>query len=293
MPLSSTAVGVSGEPVVHEIDARWIMAYAAGLGDTLPCYLDTRRPEGIVTHPLFPVCVEWPALLAMRGPAINPVLTVDEGLRSVHATHDLVIHRHARPGDRLTTRATIVGVERRKPGAYQVTRLDTVDAAGTPVCTTWQGGLYRGVEVDGPDRPAADAPPPPMSLEGNTPVRAGVTMPIAALAAHIYTECARIWNPIHTDLAVAVRAGLPDLILHGTATLALAVSQVLRLEANNDPKQVRRVAGRFNAMVRLPSEITVRILTRQATAQGDVVRFEVRNIEGEPAVRDGLVLLRA
>jgi acyl dehydratase len=300
MPLSSTTVGVSGEPVVHEIDARWMMAYAAGLGDTLPCYLDTRRPEGIITHPLFPVCVEWPALLAMRGPAVNSLLasrptllTADEALRAVHATHDLVIHRSVRPGDRLTTRATIVGVERRKPGAYQVTRLDTVDGAGAPVCTTWQGGLYRGVEVDGPDRPAADAPPSPTPLEGNTPVRAEITLPISALAAHIYTECARIWNPIHTDLAVAVRAGLPDLILHGTATLALAVSQILRLEANNDPAQVRRVAGRFNAMVRLPSEITVRTLTRQATAQGDVVRFEVRNIDGEPAVRDGLVLLRA
>jgi acyl dehydratase len=293
MPLSSTTVGVSGEPVVHEIDARWMMAYAAGLGETLPCYLDTRRPAGIVTHPLFPVCVEWPALLAMRGPRINPVLTVDEALRSVHATHDLVIHRGVRPGDCLTTRATIVGVERRKPGAYQVTRLDTVDAAGAPVCTTWQGGLYRGVEVDGPEQPAAGAPPSPTPLAGDTPVRAEVPVPISALAAHIYTECARIWNPIHTDLAVAVRAGLPDLILHGTATLALAVSQVLRLEANNDPTQVRRVTGRFNAMVRLPSEISVRICTRQATAEGNMIRFEVRNIDGELAVRDGLVLLGA
>ena len=34
---------------------------------------------------------------------------------------------------------------------------------------------------------------------------------------HVYTECARIWNPIHTDLAVARAAGLPGPILHGTA----------------------------------------------------------------------------
>jgi acyl dehydratase len=293
MPLSSATVGTAGEPIAHEIDARWMMAYAAGLGDTLPCYLDTRRPEGIIAHPLFPVCFEWPAILAMRGHSGNKSLTADEHLRGVHATHDLVIHRTVRPGDRLTTRAKIVGVERRKPGAYQVTRLDTTDESGALVCTTWQGGLYRGVEVDGPDRPVTDAPTLPGPLYGGTPARAEVTVPISALAAHVYTECAHIWNPIHTDTAVAARAGLPGLILHGTATLALAVSRVLEVEADNDPERVRRVAGRFGAMVRMPSEILVRVLSRTATPEGGVVRFEARNAEGEPAVRDGLVVLRA
>jgi acyl dehydratase len=124
-------------------------------------------------------------------------------------------------------------------------------------------------------------------------VQAEVSVPISALAAHVYTECARIWNPVHTDTAVAARAGLPGLILHGTATLALAVSQVLRIAANNDPRRVQRVAGRFNAMVLMPSEVTVRVFSRKATPDGEVVRFEVANAEGGTAVRDGLVALRA
>jgi len=293
MPLSSATVGTVGEPTVHQIDERWMMAYAAGLGDTLPSYLDTLRPEGIVAHPLFPVCFEWPVIVAMRGHAGNSSLTADEGLRSVHATHDLVIHRPVRPGDRLTTRATIVGVECRKPGAYQVMRLDTVDDAGAPVCTTWQGGLYRGVAVAGPDRPAVEVPAPPEPLGSNSQVHTEVSVPISALAAHVYTECARIWNPVHTDTAVAARAGLPGLILHGTATLALAVSQILRVEAGDEPRRVWRVAGRFSAMVLMPSEVTVRILARQTTREGDLVRFEVRNAEGGLAVSNGLVGLRA
>ncbi|MCS6925274.1 MAG: MaoC/PaaZ C-terminal domain-containing protein, partial [Candidatus Binatia bacterium] len=220
MPLSSALVGTIGEPVVQDIDARWLMAYAAGLGDTLPCYLDTRRPEGILPHPLFPVCFEWPALLAMRDREEAAALRPEERVRAVHATHDLVLYRSVKPGDRVTTRATVVGVERRSPGAYQVTRLDTIDADGARVCTTWQGTLYRGVGVEGPNRFALDAPPLPQVTSG-TATRAEITVPISALAAHVYTECARIWNPIHTDLAVAERAGLPGLILHGTATLAL------------------------------------------------------------------------
>jgi acyl dehydratase len=292
MPLSSTLVGTVGEPVVHDIDARWLMAYAAGLGDTLPCYLDTRRPEGIIPHPLFPVCFEWPALRAMRDSERAASLTAEERLRAVHATHDLILYRRVKPGDRVITRATVVGVERRPPGAYQVTRLDTLDATGALVCATWQGALYRGVAVEGPDRPAYDAPTLPRQRHGSAAVRAEVVIPISALAAHVYTECARIWNPIHTDLAVAERAGLPGLVLHGTATLALAVSRIIALEAENEPQRVWRVAGRFGAMVRMPSEVTVRILSRCETQEGEVIEFEVRNQEGQPAVRDGVVILR-
>lgn len=54
MPLSPDSIGSTGEPFVHEIDARWVMSYATGIGDTLPCYLDTLRPEGVSAHPLFP-----------------------------------------------------------------------------------------------------------------------------------------------------------------------------------------------------------------------------------------------
>jgi acyl dehydratase len=292
MPLNSSIVGASGEPVVHKIDERWLMAYAAGLGDALPCYLDTLRPGNIVAHPLFPVCVEWPAVVGMRSHAGAAGLTAEEAIRSVHATHDVIIHRGVRPGDTLTTRVSIVGVERRKPGAFQVIRLDTVDAARTPVCTTWQGALYRDVEVIGEDRFPTDAPPPPRAVDVAA-ARAEVKTPISALAAHVYTECARIWNPVHTDPAVAKRAGLPGLILHGTATLALAVSRILELEAENKPERVRRIAGRFSAMVLMPSEITVRVLLREKHADGDIVRFEVRNAEGKLAVQNGLIGLQA
>jgi acyl dehydratase len=118
-------------------------------------------------------------------------------------------------------------------------------------------------------------------------------VPIATGAAHVYTECARIWNPIHTDAAVAESAGLPAIILHGTATLALAVSRVVAAEARDEPERVVRVAGRFGAMVLMPSEIVVRILARRNHARGiDGVHFEVRNHDGAPAVRDGFIALR-
>jgi acyl dehydratase len=293
MPLNPDSIGSLGEPWVHEIDARWVMSYATGIGDTLPCYLDTLRPEGVIAHPLFPVCVEWPVIVDMRKHPVNASLTQEEYVRAVHATHDTVIHRPIRPGDKLTTQATIVGLEQRKPGAYQTMRLDTTDADGALVISTWQGAVYRGVKVDGPDRPADDPPTPMTSSNGNGSVRAEVPVPIATEAAHVYTECARIWNPVHTDAAVAAAAGLPAIILHGTATLALGVSRVIELEADNQPERVKRIACRFGAMVLMPSEVTVRILSREATAEGDAIHFEVRTEDGGPAVRDGLVVLHS
>ena len=289
MALSSATVGSVGEPFVSEIDARWAMSYAAGLEDYLPCYMDTRRSEGVVAHPLFPVCFEWPAMLATRDVALKR----EEALRGVHATHDLVIHRLVRPEDTLTTQATVVGVEQRKPGAYQIVRFDTTDADGEPVCSTWYGTLFRGVTVEGADKAATDLPTQMESVSGGRPARAEIPVPISAGAAHVYTECARIWNPVHTDPAVAATSGLPGLILHGTATLAHGVSRVVAQETNGQPERVKRIAGRFSAMVFMPSQVTVRILSREASTDGEVVRFEVWTEDGKPAVRDGLVMLKA
>ena len=292
MSLSSAIVGAASKPLVTEIDSRWTMAYAAALGDSLPAYFDTTRESPVVAHPMFPVCFEWPLLIAMRSEFGATGLTTAEALRVVHATHDLVIHRPIRAGDRVSTQLTIAGVEHRKPGAYMVSRLDTLDDGGTPICTSWYGSLYRDVAVDGADQPAKPValPAPPIVEEGEPLDEAELDVP--AGMAHVYTECARIFNPIHTDAAVARAAGLPSIILHGTATLAIAVSRIVEVEAKKDPARVARIAARFGAMVSMPSILTVRILAREDAADGTQIFFEALNSEGKLAIRDGLVSLR-
>ncbi len=267
------------------------MAYAAALGDSMPCYMDTTR--GVIAHPMFPVCFEWPVQVAIRALFEKSTsLTRDEAIRGVHATHDTVLHRAIRPPERLATQLTVAGVERRKPGAYMVTRLDTVDSAGKPVCTSWYGGIYRGVEVKGPDVLATLAPAPsqPIVEDGEPLLECRVDVPSGM--AHVYTECARIFNPIHTDASVARAAGLPSIILHGTATLAMAVSRIVESLAGNDPARVERIAGRFGAMVTMSSTITVRVLAREENAQGTVLFFETLSGEGRLAIREGMIVLR-
>jgi acyl dehydratase len=289
MPLDSSLVGTHVASIASEIDTRWTMAYAASLGDCLPCYFDTRRQGRIVAHPMFAVCFEWPAAGSIRHKA-RASLSQDEAVRGVHATHHTIIHRLVRPPEHLITSAELIGIERRKPGAYEVSRFVTADDKGAPVCTTYYGSLYRQVEVKGPERRVETPTLPTLTQSG--PARAEQRIPISAGAAHVYTECARIWNPIHTDTAVAAKAGLPGLILHGTATLAMAVSRIIEAEAGGDPERVAQIYGRFGAMVLMPSEITVRIMARDQTVVGDALFFETLSAEGGRAIRDGVVLLR-
>src|SRR5262245_15667287 len=99
-------VGSSMGPSVESIDARRRRAHAAALGETAPAYVDTGRPGSVAAHPLFPVCYEWPLAVAMRAALPEAV-----AIRSVHATHDLRIHRPPRDGDRLSVRARVTGAE--------------------------------------------------------------------------------------------------------------------------------------------------------------------------------------
>jgi acyl dehydratase len=283
MPISTTSVGRSTEALRHEVDARWLMAYAAAIGDLNARYLDTLAGT-VVGHPVFPVCLEWPVILASRElPGFEQVTTAERA-RGVHAAHDLHLYRPIRAGDVLSTRATHIGLKRIKPGAALLTRLDTVDADGAPVCRTYQLSISRGVDVTGDDaelEPAPAWPTPPAEI-GGSPIER-VEVPVGAGAAHVYTECARIWNPIHTDRAVAVGAGLPDIILHGTATLALAVTRVVDTFLGGDAGRVRRLGGRFSAMVLMPSTVTVEM----QAGPDRVVFFRVLTEAGEVAFSNG------
>lgn len=67
MAIPTTLVGKTVDPIVHEVDERWTMAYAASIQDHKPYYLDTLRPDGVVAHPLFSVCPEWPVIVSSRS----------------------------------------------------------------------------------------------------------------------------------------------------------------------------------------------------------------------------------
>lgn len=286
MPIRSSAVGAAAAPHRETLDARWLMAYAAGLGVADDQYFDTTRPNGVVAHPVFPVCPEWGLLTGPAG-SIDYGLDAGESFRGVHAAHDLVLHRPIRQGDEVVITATVVGVEAIRPGARVTLRIDGHDPHGAPMWTTWYVIIYRGVQVAGVSIAPLERPDMPRPPSPGRPSRRRV-VEIPGGAAHVYTECARIWNPIHTDVAVARAAGLPGPILHGTATLAHGVSAVLDM-TGIAPDRVARLGGDFRAMVPMPSVLSAEILATDDSAGSRIVHFQVTTPAGEPAVGNGFV----
>lgn len=115
MPLSAKAIGAKTDFIEHQTDLRWLMAYAASLGDINPQYLDTTGPT--VAHPVFPVCLEWPAILATRQLAQMTGLTDAEAAKGVHASHDLHLYRPIVAGETLRTQTTVIDARGIRPGA--------------------------------------------------------------------------------------------------------------------------------------------------------------------------------
>ena len=289
MPLRATATETTERVWKGRIDARWTMAYAAGIRRSDDQYFDTSASTGVVAHPLFPVAPEW-QLLTDRASQVDVGLTAAEAARGVHASHDLVLHRPIRANQSVEVTAEVAGVERKSAGALMTMRLDGSGDDG-PLWTTWMRSLYRGVDVDGADVLPEGAPDPVVRPDGLGEPLAIDQLELWRGEAHVYTECARIWNPIHTDVQVASAAGLPDIILHGTATLAHGTSFVLDV-LKADASATRRVGGSFRAMVELPSTIERRVQRVDELADGRrLAHFEVRTESGEVAVRDGFVVV--
>jgi len=237
------------------------MAYNAALGEV------SDKP-----HPLFPVCYEWPATQVLR----TSTGLQEMNARLVHAQHDLTLHRPLREQKLLVT-GRVVACLQRKPGTLVVLLFEARDEKGEAVSTTRYGMLYRGVALEGGDRAIVEVTDPPKEEQA---VRQIGEIRVAATAGHVYTECARIWNPIHTDPEYARAAGLPGIILHGTATLALSVSKILETLK----VEVKRVRCRFAGMVLMPSTLTV-----HASRAGDEILFETRNAKGEAVIERGRI----
>jgi acyl dehydratase len=281
--ISVAALEQPAYAVTHTIDARWLMAFAAGLDDHNPALFDTR--VGVTAHPLFPVSLEWPAVLALRQ---GPALGIDASCRGrgVHAEHDLHLFRPLRAGQIVTSTARAVALQQRPPGALLTTCIDTHDAAGNLLCQTWHGTLFRGVDCAQPDV-IREAPPERPPLETSPARYLPLEIPLGA--AHRYTECARIYNPIHTDIAVAEAAGLPGTILHGTATLGRALSRMVGACLDEDGSRVQRIACRFSGTVRMPETLVLRV----SEPQDQHFAFSVWSSTGQEVLRHGLVSFAA
>lgn len=283
MPFPARQLGCSYETGAHQISTREVLAFAAALGADE--YLDDARPGGLVALPSFCVALEWPAALIARA-ASHPELSDEESLRAVHAGQDSIFHRPFRPGNLLSTHARVVCARQARAGVVTLTKFVTRGSGGEPVVTSWSTTIFRDVQLAG-EAGVLEAPPPiPAPSELKTPTTA-VSIRIPRALPIVYSECSGIWNPIHSERAVALKANLPDIIVHGTATWALAGLELSRVYGAAG-RQLRRLTGRFVGMV-VPGES---VEVHHAAARAGGVFFELRATSGQVVIDCGFADFR-
>jgi acyl dehydratase len=235
MPFNSALVGSRWGPIEWQASPRAILAFRAVLAPDNAAGLDDAAGS-LEALPMQVVTPEWTlALLSREHP--DQTLTPEEGRRGVHAAQDSRFFRPIRAGDTLSITAELIAVRASRAGAVSTMRCRTSHAAtGEILAESLSVSIFRGVEVLGPDRGEPPQDPPSMAKPDGppTPLRTARGFP------HLYSECADIWNPIHTERQVALAAGLPDILIHGTALWALA-----GLAAAPEGRRISRLAARF------------------------------------------------
>lgn len=287
MALNSQAIGKSIR-VTQDIDARWVLAYSAALNLTGPEYLDDSRPGGVVVPPTFCVCLEWAIAGSEARNTLLGLSAAERGM-AIHAAQDSHFIAPIKLGMKVETTGEPVHMFRRSIGSGVVMRYDTRDARTDELLVrSWSTHLFRGVEADFDS--VGDMPPEvPAALAETRFASVAETIRIAPGLAHIYSECARIWNPIHTEQRAARAANLPSIILHGTATWALAGKRIVEtLAPQGHMGQLRRLAGSFRKPV-FPAQETA--LFRHVWPDGKAASFTLLNGSGDVALAGGWAML--
>lgn len=266
------------------LDSRFTMAYAAAVNDGNPAYFDDLREEGLSIHPGIAFSLQWASRFRP-----DQKVNLRAAPFGVHASTDLRVHRPFRAGEAITTQGRVIQKRQVRPGVYNVERYRMTASDGELVAELDYNGITRGATLAGPDVAVGEEPDQPVfgKVRGDPLWRN--EMPVALHAAQQYTECARIYNPIHTEPSVARAAGLPDIILHGSATKAMALTAVVDRCFDGDPRRITRLCGQLRGMVLLDSVITIEALAEEVVDGEKRILFRVLNAQGEPAISDGIV----
>ncbi|NNL75486.1 MAG: hypothetical protein HKO68_04025 [Desulfobacterales bacterium] len=290
MNFSSQYVGTYLKTYHTKVQWRDTMNYAAAIGDHNPQYFDDECKEDLIAPPMFAVAATWPVIENLPEFIETNDFPREILDTQVHYTEHLRFQRPIKPGETLSIRGRITAILPHPSGTHVVTRLEAFDLNSKPVFSEYFGVMMRGVHCsdDGqgqgalpvvPDRGAADR------------LRWEKKIAVDPLLPFIYDGCADIVFPIHTSKKFAHQVGLPGIILQGTATLALAVRELINREADGNSRQLKEIFCRFTDMVLPGSEIRLQAFGRHTTQSGRDLFFDVLNQQGAKAISKGYALV--
>lgn len=269
-------------PVEQAYTAHDSMLYALGCGlgvDPLDAgqlrYVYERAPGGLQALPTLANVLGYSGFWADQP---------DTGItwqKLVHAEQAVELHRPLAPEGRVvgTNRVVALHDKGAEKGALMLQERRVTDAAtGALLATVTQTTLLR---ADGGFGGSHGFPlAPPHAIPGRAPDHV-CDLPTLAQAALLYRLNGDL-NPLHADPAVAQAAGFARPILHGLATMGVALHAVLKTVLDYDAAAVRGMRVRFTSPV-FPGET----LHTELWRDGNVVSLR------STALERGVVVLNA
>ncbi|GAA4712535.1 MaoC/PaaZ C-terminal domain-containing protein [Phytohabitans rumicis] len=229
-----------------EVTAAGVEAYAAVVGGPSPVYA---------------VAPAMDLVFAVAEAAVPAELRA----RVVHGQEDLVFHRPLPVGEKVTLRAAVVGLHGKGSGTTATIKVETRDAAGQLVNEQYVTEFYRGVPTD--LAAGSAAPPLPREPLDGPPLHTATT-PLPPDLPRQYADASGDHNPIHLDDDFARAAGLPGVIVHGLASLAIATGVVLSASGKTG---LRRLGCRFTRPVAPGDTLTTRVWAHEGGYRFDAV----------------------
>jgi len=284
--LNSQLTGTSLRDYETSVNWREIMNYSASIGDNNSRYYDDESPGGIIAHPVYPVALTWNIIGKISDFIVSEKFPTELLLSQVHYTEHLEIHRPLSPGIQIVIKGQIAAILPHRAGTHVVIRLDARDKEGALLFTEHIGAMLRGVECIGGGQGQESLPVVQNVSNAVEPCWVS-TVSIDKLMPFVYDGCTDIVFPIHTSIKFARMVGLPGIILQGTATLAIAVRELVNRELNCEPARVRSVSCRFTGMVLPGSNIYVRMMEKRKRVTGADLLFDVCNINGGRVISSG------
>jgi len=287
MIINSSYVNTQLKEYSTVVNWQNIMYYAAAIGDDNPLYFNDQG-RTVIAPPMFAVATTWPVSGNIIEFLEDKSFPTEVLKKQVHYTEHLILHKPISAGEHISIKGSIAAIIKHHAGTVIVIRYNAYDNNGEPVFTEYIGGMIRGVQCSEDFRGLENIPTVPNWVVREQPVWEK-QIHIDRMRPYIYEGCSGLAFPIHTSVNFAKAVGLPDIILHGTATLALAIREITNSEADKDPTMIKEISCRFTGMVIPGTNIKVQLDGVVENGNSRDIFFKVLNDKGLKAISGGYV----
>lgn len=261
-----------------EVTSERIAEYARATNDPIEEHL-----AGDIAPPVFAIVPVFDSLLE---PAVE-TMPVELIPRVVHGEQDFVFHRPIRPGDKLVSRAKMIGWEGLPNGTRSATYIECRTEAGDLVNEQYVTTFVRKFDVGETVGELSPGHKFDETLRTDAPV-AKIVQHVDDDQTFRYSPAAGDPMPIHLDAEIARSTGLPGIIAHGLCTLAFTSWAVLTEVADSRTERLKRLAVRFSKPVLPGQDISTRIWR----ASAGTYAYET-SVADAVVVKDGLAVIAA